>query len=67
MIEPTAISVTGELPVIAANTMHANTAVMPRPPGSQPSAARAKSTSRRAMPPSVMTAPDAMNSGIARN
>ena len=67
MIEPTAIRVTGDEPVIAAKIMHANTAVMPRPPGSQPSAARATSTRRRAMPPSVMIAPDAMNSGIARN
>ena len=40
MIEPTAISVTGELPEIAAKTMHAATAAMPSPPGSQPSSAR---------------------------
>jgi hypothetical protein len=67
MIEPTAMSVTGELPEMAANAIHATTAAMPRPPGSQPSSARVNSTRRRAMPPSVMMAPAPTNSGMARN
>ncbi len=67
MIEPTAISVTGELPEMAAKNMQAMTALTASPPGSQPSAALATATSRRASPPSVMIAPAPMNSGMARN
>jgi hypothetical protein len=67
MIEPTAISVTGELPEIAAKPMQAMTAEMPSPPGSQPTSARVNSTSRRAMPPSVMSAPAPTNIGMAMN
>ncbi len=67
MMLPTAISVTGDEPEIAAKNMHAATDAMATPPGIQPSKALATSTRRRAIPPDVMIAPDAMNNGIARN
>src|SRR6266481_352455 len=41
------------------------TVTNPRPPGSQPTSAEAKSTSRRAVPPTSINVPARMNSGIA--
>ena len=66
-MEPTAMSVTGELPEMAAKNIQATTAETASPPGIQPKAAMATRTSRRAIPPWVMIAPDIMKSGTARN
>ena len=65
MIEPIAITVTGELPEIAAKNMHDNTAAAAMPPGNQPTSASATSTMRRAIPPAVMSEPAMMKYGIA--
>ncbi len=47
--------------------MHDNTAAAASPPGSQPIRASAKSTTRRAMPPAVITEPATTKNGIARS
>jgi hypothetical protein len=67
IIEPTAIKVTGEEPEIAAKTIQAATAATAKPPGRPAKRARISSTKRRAMPPAVMIAPEAIKSGIAKN
>src|SRR5688500_57926 len=64
MMVPTATSVTGELPLMAANTMHASTAAIARPPGSQPTSARATLMSRSAIPPRVIMVPAATKNGM---
>ncbi|MEZ4234843.1 MAG: hypothetical protein R3F59_01480 [Myxococcota bacterium] len=45
--EPMAMTVTGELPLMAANSAQAATAPTPRPPGSHPRLARATSMRQR--------------------
>ena len=65
MIEPIAITVTGELPEIAAKNMQDSTAAAARPPGSHPTSASATSTVRLAMPPLVMIEPATTKYGIA--
>ena len=64
-MEPTAATVAGEEPDSAANSMHASTAPMARPPRIWPTQALAKSIRRRATPPVVMNAPDKRKNGIA--
>jgi hypothetical protein len=59
--------VTGLLPLIAAKNTQPPTVATARPPGSHPTSARANATSRLAMSPSVMIAPETTNSGIARS
>jgi len=65
IIEPIAITVTGLLPLIAAKKMHPPTVAIARPPGKKPTTARANATSRLAMSPSDMIAPDTTKNGIA--
>ena len=62
---PTAITVTGEEPEIAAKITQANTLASPRPPDSRPITARATPTSRSAMVPCVMMLPASTKNGIA--
>ena len=65
IIVPIAITVTGLDPEIAAKNMQPPTVAMARPPGSHPTRARANATSRFAMSPALMMAPDTTKNGIA--
>jgi hypothetical protein len=64
-IEPTATTVAGDEPDTAANSMHASTDAMARPPRKCPMHALAKRIIRFATPPVVMNAPPRMKNGIA--
>ena len=65
IIEPMAITVAGLEPLIAAKKTHAKTALMPMPPGIQPTHARAKPMRRVLISPRAMTDPLMMKSGTA--
>ncbi len=64
-IEPMATTVAGEEPETAANSIHAITEAIARPPGRCPTVDTAKSIIRRATPPVVRKLPARMKNGIA--
>jgi hypothetical protein len=64
MIEPIAIMVTMDEPLMAANAAHDSTHAMPRPPGNGEVNADMNSISRLAIEPRDMMLPASMNSGI---
>ena len=66
MIPPMAIRVTGEEPDSAAKITLASRAAMASPPRIPPTRASATATSRRAMLPALMMAPDTTKKGMAR-
>ncbi len=67
MMDPIATTVAGEDPEMAAKNMQATTVAMASPPGIQPTAALAKSTSRWDTPPVVRKCAERMKKGIARS
>ena len=66
MIEPMAATVAGAEPVSAANSAHARTATVPRPPGWEPTRLLAQRTILRLIPPVSIRLPTSTNNGIAR-
>ncbi len=65
-MEPMAATVAGDDPDTAANSMHATTDAMARPPRMAPTTEMAKRISRRATPPVDRNADDRMKNGMAR-
>ena len=65
MKTPSAATVAGPEPEMAAKIMAAKTVTMPRPPGSRPKIRRQKRISRRETPPQFMTLPASMKNGTA--
>ena len=66
-IEPMATTVAGDDPETAANSMHAITEAIARPPLKWPTQATAKRIRRLATPPVDRNAEDRMKNGMARS
>jgi len=67
MNPPTAATAATAEPEIAPNSMPATMFTEASPPGSIPTTPRARSTSRRAMPPRFINWPERIKNGIARS
>jgi hypothetical protein len=62
---PTAEASATAEPLMPPKNIEVSTAICPRPPETKPTMALARRTRRLAMPPSLITSPTRMNSGIA--